>query len=209
MHTGCFILCLFVSTIAHAADESVTASPMVVDAAGRAIGYLAAHSCVPDQGEPQFAFISATGYAGCVSAASGRIGSRLVPPGSSGGINNDLGFVSPECSGQAMLCVNPSESMTGGFMVRTNPGIVYVSHGQLPEQLLISSELTMPGGGQACRSLAIPQVRPCQDALPFNSQELGVQSSNYRAPLRVSVIDDDLLRDVIFFDGVDPDGVWQ
>ncbi len=208
MRSGIFALLLLATLNAQALDKEPVASPMVVDAAGRVIGYLAAHGCSADQGESQFAFISATAYAGCVSAVSGRIGARLAPPGSSWLVQNDLGFKSPDCSGQAMLCVPAAGYLAGGFIIRTRPGITYAAHGQQSELTGINSEIK-GGYSEKCTPLVTPTQMSCVSASFFNAQELGVQWSNYQAPLSIAVIDDNLLLDVIFFDGVDPDGVWQ
>lgn len=208
MRTGILALLLFVADV-RAAEEVTTATPMIVDAANRTVGYLASHHCNHDYNEPTVAFISATGYAGCISASSGRVGARLGPPGIPAIIGDDLSFSSPDCSGQAFICGQTAPGM-GGFMVRTRRGITYAAHGQISAWTTLHS-VSMVGHVDECMPRGTPSQVQCFYASAFDLQILGVQSSRYRPPLRIAVVDDSTLHDVIFFDGMDdrPEPGWQ
>ena len=192
---------LIAASTAIPVDPALAASPMVVDALGRAIGYAGSHSCTPGSGGPSLAFISRSGYAGCVPALTGMIGDRLGPPGATSMVGDDLSFISTDCSGPALICT--TEAMSGGFMVRTRLGVFFAEQGSVSSWTDILSDIKV-GPPAECSPRSKPQHVHCLDAHVFDAYILGLPSTRFTPPLHVEVRADEDLEDVIFFDEFEP-----
>lgn len=176
---------------------SVVAVPMVVDSANRVIGYYwDATGCEP----PAYGVISTTGYATCVSVTNGRIVPRFIPPGSGGVIDSNLRFESADCTGPGFAC-SGNGVLVGGFVFNSSAGLRTVVPGAVSSQFFNASFLD--GVSNSCIVISNPGFQNCLPALPFVPAETGLSSVPYSPPLRISIVDESLMNDVIFFDGFD------
>lgn len=173
--------------------------PMVVDAANRTIGYYAPGNPCAFSG-PSIGVVSRTGYVGCISTLYGDIAEAVTPPGSPNYVASHLYFETPNCSGQELLCgESGSAYVTGGFVIKSTRGLRMVAPGAFSgiDPTPVSSWLTSPGG--ACQ--ASPVLRWCVSAEIFDANVSGFSSVPYLPPLRISVLDESMVNDVIYFDG--------
>jgi hypothetical protein len=172
-------------------------SPILVDGAGRAIGYvLGSDYCTAGPGA--VAVISKTGYLTCVNVDYGEIDFGIIPPGGAG---LDGGyFLTTDCSG-ALYAAGNNPAYSGGMEFRSSGGyyLVMVPPGSLPSSRMIGSHQI---ARSSCDTFGgSPQSMDTIPMFPADSAVTGISAVPYRAPLSIQVLPDSSLEDVIFFDG--------
>lgn len=174
------------------------ASPLLLDSAGRAIGFLwGDQSNCSNSGA--YGVISRTGIFTCIGASNGRIASGVLPPGSGGFVGGVVEYESIDCSGGQLLC-SGSGTPTGGFVVATydgyklaSPGTAGAFYSQVRSKLDFTHQCeTQAGSGKLCIPVVAADVATA-----------GISLSPYSPPFRVEILPETALDDVIFFDGFD------
>ncbi len=183
--------CLF----ANAASAN---SPMLVDKAGRAIGYFLGSTqfCQSGNIEP---VISAQGYIACLDTDTGRIDTQVRTPTSGVAVIAQTYFLAVDCSGAPYLSASADEQFYGGEVVATyHLGLMYLPS-SAASQSLVMGGVGAPGvcGGGGSSPLAVIA------ALSNEFSATGFSSVPYSPPLNVAVLPDSALLDEIFFDHFD------
>lgn len=169
------------------------ASPMLVDAAGHAIGYYVGSAGCASAGD--FSVYSRQNYLACFEPAGTMASSVVVPsqPVATSGIY----YVSIDCTGQTYA--NTMESTTGGFAflaATSGAASIYIVPPGASSFAYYNSYwdggtcLEFPPGNQAW-------LTPIEPNVPELS---GFSRVPYIAPLSIQVLPDSALDDVIFFD---------
>lgn len=173
--------------------------PMVVDAANRTIGYYApGNPCA--FGLPSIGVVSRTGYVGCITTLFGDIAGAVTPPGSPNFVGSELYFETLNCSGQELLCGDSGSAyVTGGFVIQSTRGLRMVAPGAFSGDTPTSVSSALFSTGGVCQAFSV--LRYCVSAEIFEANVSGFSSVPYLPPLRISVLDESMVNDVIFFDG--------
>lgn len=190
----CALGCAFVGT------ETCANSLIAFDAVGRAVGYYAG-TCGNDEND--WKVYSASGYFACVEKLSGEFDSSMALT-DSGIYARDGAFNAFDCAADRYAySSNPSSGpFYGGF-------VLFASHDHatytLNEAKLASVVDLFSAGGPAfnstCSNFAVEFITY---ALPSFDNQLavtGFSSVAYSAPLRIQPAADNVLNDVVFFDG--------
>jgi hypothetical protein len=198
MRTFYFFLLLASLTITNRAASN---SLIVVDAAGRAIGY---YDGACNQVNTSYALYSLQGYYACIDGSSGSLSSEIVPPQYANGLGIGIyesGYISPDCIGPRLAYSTGTANgpFFGGFVIASLHNLAAYSpnDGALSTLTIISSNSV---GGGTCQSLGAA----LEYAIPVFNNDItvtGLSNVNYSPPLRIQPMPDSALADVIFFDG--------
>jgi hypothetical protein len=167
-------------------------SPMLVDGAGRAMGYaLGGGGCI----------ISRTNYYTCIDT-NGRIVNAFGLP-SGGGVQGDSFFLTPDCTGATYTQLMNATSGSGGFVLETKVGLSYSPVGTTAQlQLGIQSSEILSDPTNYCYAPTTSDGSTTFFAMSSNDTAVtGLSSVPYASPLSIRVLPDSALNDEIFFDG--------
>jgi hypothetical protein len=171
-------------------------SLIVVDAAGRTIGYWAPNStCEAASG---LAAYSSSSYLACF--VNGQVSYNLLPPGAAALVNTSY-YESSDCSGPAFATESAGE-IAGGFVVDTASGVAAAQVGANAEVAYIGSRSVGTTDSPSCELLA-PAFYDTVSLFPATALPTGFNPSPYLAPLSVRALPDSALDDTIFFDAFD------
>ena len=194
----CVLVCLQLSSLLSYAD-----SPMLVDAAGRAVGYLVDDPgiCNSASTRPVYSF---NGYLACF-LDTGKADYSLQPPGTFGPWQGGF-FTTTDCSGEFTQYATQAAGQTlGGYVVATSQGLM---GGESPEDAdimdpFISSTWVGDPSDGTCVEYPMP-IHYTTASLLFPAWRLeAFNLSPYLPPFTVQSLPNIALLDVIFFDSLD------
>jgi len=164
-------------------------SPIVLDSAGHAVGYLTSSSYCSSS--TNVAVYTAQSYFACLIGSTGKVATGISPPGSQEILWPD--FVTIDCTGQPLAAT----SATGFVVAVPSIGLLAADIADAAQLRSIGSMLLAPSN---CQKSA-PSFRTDTVQLKTaRSLATGINPSAYVPPFSVRVLPDDVLGDVIFFD---------
>jgi hypothetical protein len=175
-------------------------SPMVIDHAGRAIGYFEGNNC--SNGALQV--FSRTGYYACVDATFGTYESEIGPIGQTYAVFGYL-YLTSDCSGQGYVMssapMGDGNPFTGGFVLGVGTGALYTPNdGSLSFGFF--TPIASNSKGTECDAFDFNAIFIAMPAFPNDPAVTGLSTTHYAAPFHFDVLPDSALDDVIFFDGM-------
>jgi hypothetical protein len=186
--------CLFLISMSFNSSGN---EPILVDAAGRGIGYFVGIGPSICAFNYDYAVISKTGYLACITSSPAESDQAIYPPGLNSGINNTAYFLTSNCSGQEYLQVNGDAN--GGYVIMdSNQQLVMVLTGVSSTGTKFPNSKGFAGN---CMSLFEAGSIDGTPALHNDPVVTGIFVGPYKTPLTIQVTSDGILNDEIYFDG--------